>query len=196
MTSRTAARRMPDGMRMNGARKRAGWSPHSTSRVPSRAPRPMPSEFVTATSGHSPSNDARRGSSLQAPMALSRPAVFGAVIKWCGLACCLRDGVNCSAVVTTKRQGHHRGVTTFHPWGARDDLPPDCSSHETSTWTYIAGARPGGEALIIDPVDRLTDMYLEMLGQLEPAARSAPSIPTRTPITSPLWGRCATARVA
>lgn len=37
---------------------------------------------------------------------------------------------------------------------------------ESSTWTYIAAARPGGDALIVDPVDRLTDMYLELLGQL------------------------------
>lgn len=38
---------------------------------------------------------------------------------------------------------------------------------ETSTWTYIVGNRPGGRALIIDPVDHLADMYLQLLGQLE-----------------------------
>jgi glyoxylase-like metal-dependent hydrolase (beta-lactamase superfamily II) len=37
---------------------------------------------------------------------------------------------------------------------------------ETSTWTYLAAARPGGQALIIDPVDECTDMYLDLLRQL------------------------------
>lgn len=37
---------------------------------------------------------------------------------------------------------------------------------ESSTWTYIAAARPGGDALIVDPVDRLTDMYLQVLAEL------------------------------
>lgn len=38
---------------------------------------------------------------------------------------------------------------------------------ESSTWTYLLAARPGGAALIIDPVVALTDMYVELLGQLD-----------------------------
>lgn len=38
---------------------------------------------------------------------------------------------------------------------------------ETSTWTYIVAARRGGEALIIDPVIDLADMYVELLAQLD-----------------------------
>ncbi len=38
--------------------------------------------------------------------------------------------------------------------------------HESSTWTYLVAARPGARALIIDPVDGLTDMYLQLIGQL------------------------------
>ena len=37
---------------------------------------------------------------------------------------------------------------------------------ESSTYTYLLAARPGGEAVIIDPVLRLADMYLELIGQL------------------------------
>ena len=38
---------------------------------------------------------------------------------------------------------------------------------ESSTWTYLVAARAGGEALMIDPVIGLTDMYIELLGQLD-----------------------------
>ncbi|MDH5276730.1 MAG: MBL fold metallo-hydrolase [Gammaproteobacteria bacterium] len=38
---------------------------------------------------------------------------------------------------------------------------------ESSSWTYLVAARAGGEALIIDPVIGLTDMYVELLGQLD-----------------------------
>lgn len=37
---------------------------------------------------------------------------------------------------------------------------------ETSTYTYLLAGKPGGEAVIIDPVLHLTDMYLELIGQL------------------------------
>ena len=37
---------------------------------------------------------------------------------------------------------------------------------ETSTWTYLLARREGGQALIIDPVDVKTDMYLELMAQL------------------------------
>jgi glyoxylase-like metal-dependent hydrolase (beta-lactamase superfamily II) len=38
---------------------------------------------------------------------------------------------------------------------------------ETSTWTYIVARCAGARALIIDPVDGLTDMYVQLLGQLD-----------------------------
>jgi sulfur dioxygenase len=38
---------------------------------------------------------------------------------------------------------------------------------ETSTWTYLLARGPGARAIIIDPVDSLTDMYLELLRQLD-----------------------------
>jgi len=38
---------------------------------------------------------------------------------------------------------------------------------ESSTWTYLLAARNGGAALIIDPVLGQTEMYLELLGQLD-----------------------------
>ncbi|MEX2353582.1 MAG: MBL fold metallo-hydrolase, partial [Gammaproteobacteria bacterium] len=38
---------------------------------------------------------------------------------------------------------------------------------ETSTYTYILASRPGGEAVIIDPVQDLTDMYIELILQLD-----------------------------
>lgn len=37
---------------------------------------------------------------------------------------------------------------------------------ETSTWTYLLAARPGGCALLIDPVRPNVGMYVELLGQL------------------------------
>lgn len=37
---------------------------------------------------------------------------------------------------------------------------------ESSTWTYLLGSRPGGEALIIDPVLSATDMYIELIRHL------------------------------
>ncbi|GMW08137.1 MAG: MBL fold metallo-hydrolase [Gammaproteobacteria bacterium] len=37
---------------------------------------------------------------------------------------------------------------------------------ESSTWTYLVAARPGGRALLIDPVDSQADMYLQLIGQL------------------------------
>jgi sulfur dioxygenase len=38
---------------------------------------------------------------------------------------------------------------------------------ESSTWTYLLAARAGSAALIIDPVIGQTEMYLELLGQLD-----------------------------
>jgi len=38
---------------------------------------------------------------------------------------------------------------------------------DTSTYTYLLASRPGGEAVIIDPVLELTDMYIELVGQLD-----------------------------
>ena len=49
---------------------------------------------------------------------------------------------------------------------------------ESSSWTYLVAARAGGEALIIDPVIGLTDMYVELLGQLD--LRLALAIDTHT----------------
>jgi len=37
---------------------------------------------------------------------------------------------------------------------------------ETSTYTYLLARRPGGEAVIIDPVITATDMYISLIGQL------------------------------
>jgi glyoxylase-like metal-dependent hydrolase (beta-lactamase superfamily II) len=37
---------------------------------------------------------------------------------------------------------------------------------DTSTFTYLLAARPGGQALLIDPVVEYTDVYLQLLGQL------------------------------
>jgi len=37
---------------------------------------------------------------------------------------------------------------------------------ESSTYTYLLASRPGGEALIIDPVLNATDMYIELVRQL------------------------------
>lgn len=37
---------------------------------------------------------------------------------------------------------------------------------ESSTFTYVLAARPGGEALIIDPVISATGMYIELIRQL------------------------------
>lgn len=37
---------------------------------------------------------------------------------------------------------------------------------ESSTYTYLLAARPGGHAVLIDPVDGFVDMYVQLLGQL------------------------------
>lgn len=37
---------------------------------------------------------------------------------------------------------------------------------ETSTYTYLMAARPGGKAVLIDPVHGFEDMYVQLLGQL------------------------------
>lgn len=37
---------------------------------------------------------------------------------------------------------------------------------ETSTYTYLVAARPGGRALLIDPVHGFEDLYLQLIGQL------------------------------
>lgn len=37
---------------------------------------------------------------------------------------------------------------------------------ESSTYTYLLGSRPGGEALIIDPVQSAAASYLELINQL------------------------------
>lgn len=50
--------------------------------------------------------------------------------------------------------------------------------HESSTWTYLAGSRAGGRALLIDPVRDLTDMYVTLLGEL--GLRLAYAIDTHT----------------
>jgi len=49
---------------------------------------------------------------------------------------------------------------------------------ESSTLTYLAAARPGGQALIVDPVYECTDMYVEVLRQLR--LRLALAIDTHT----------------
>jgi glyoxylase-like metal-dependent hydrolase (beta-lactamase superfamily II) len=38
---------------------------------------------------------------------------------------------------------------------------------ETSTYTYLLASRAGGEAVIIDPVLRMTDMYIGLINQLD-----------------------------
>lgn len=38
---------------------------------------------------------------------------------------------------------------------------------QSSTYTYLLGSRPGGEALIIDPVLSGTEMYIELIRQLD-----------------------------
>lgn len=38
---------------------------------------------------------------------------------------------------------------------------------ESSTYTYLLASRPGGEALIIDPVDELVPQYIELVRQLD-----------------------------
>jgi len=38
---------------------------------------------------------------------------------------------------------------------------------KTSTYTYLLASRSGGEALIIDPVLEMTDMYIELVRQLD-----------------------------
>ncbi len=38
---------------------------------------------------------------------------------------------------------------------------------ESSTYTYLLAARPGGEALLIDPVKEQTDSYLALIEQLD-----------------------------
>jgi glyoxylase-like metal-dependent hydrolase (beta-lactamase superfamily II) len=50
--------------------------------------------------------------------------------------------------------------------------------HESSTWTYLIGSRAGGQALLIDPVRDLTDMYVTVLGEL--GLRLAYAIDTHT----------------
>lgn len=37
----------------------------------------------------------------------------------------------------------------------------------SSTYTYVIAARPGGEALIVDPVLEQTEMYLQLIEQLD-----------------------------
>jgi glyoxylase-like metal-dependent hydrolase (beta-lactamase superfamily II) len=37
---------------------------------------------------------------------------------------------------------------------------------ESSTYTYLLAARPGGPAVLIDPVDGFVDMYVQLVGQL------------------------------
>lgn len=49
---------------------------------------------------------------------------------------------------------------------------------ETSTWTYLAAGKAGGDAVLIDPVDGLTDMYAQLLEQL--GLRLALAIDTHT----------------
>ncbi len=49
---------------------------------------------------------------------------------------------------------------------------------ESSTWTYLVATRSGRQAVLIDPVDGMTDMYLELLGQL--GLRLALAIDTHT----------------
>jgi len=38
---------------------------------------------------------------------------------------------------------------------------------DTGTWTYLLASRPGGEALVIDPVQEHTAEYLRLIGDLE-----------------------------
>lgn len=38
--------------------------------------------------------------------------------------------------------------------------------HESSTYTYLLASRNGGEAVLIDPVDAFTDMYITLIDQL------------------------------
>ncbi len=39
--------------------------------------------------------------------------------------------------------------------------------NESSTYTYLLAERPGGEALLIDPVFERTDQYVELIKQLD-----------------------------
>jgi glyoxylase-like metal-dependent hydrolase (beta-lactamase superfamily II) len=39
--------------------------------------------------------------------------------------------------------------------------------HESSTYTYLLASRPGGEALVIDPVVERVPQYLQLLGELD-----------------------------
>lgn len=39
--------------------------------------------------------------------------------------------------------------------------------YESSTYTYLLASRKGGEAILIDPVDTHTDMYLAIIEQLD-----------------------------
>ena len=39
--------------------------------------------------------------------------------------------------------------------------------HASSTYTYLLGGAPGGEALIIDPVLERVERYIQLLGELD-----------------------------
>ena len=39
--------------------------------------------------------------------------------------------------------------------------------HESSTYTYLLASRPGGEALLLDPVLEQTDAYLQLIRELD-----------------------------
>jgi len=39
--------------------------------------------------------------------------------------------------------------------------------HQSSTYTYLIASRPGGEALLVDPVLENTDRYIELVRELE-----------------------------
>ncbi len=66
---------------------------------------------------------------------------------------------------------------------------------ESSTFTYLLAARPGAEALLIDPVREQVDQYLSLMSELD--VRLVVAVDTQCmPTTSPVWESCESARIA
>jgi len=65
----------------------------------------------------------------------------------------------------------------------------------SGTYSYLLASRPGGEALIIDPVLEKVDRYLQLVKELD--LKLVKAVDTHLHAdTSQAWGRCATVPIA
>src|ERR1700734_3622504 len=85
---------------------------------------------------------------------------------------CSREGMACYTLTGGAWYGTDRNMpasakTLAHPMGGCAMIFRQLFDATSGTYTYLLASRPGGEALIIDPVLEKTDRYLQLIRELD-----------------------------